>query len=255
MAPDIPLDWRRDDMSLRITRASLLLGPAWAVAALFFATLPATAPAFVGVEHKTLENWVVAGSLEPKKLAEPINLPKGSTFNGTTTIEFENFFENPHGSLGGTVTVPPFEAALRLLGIVPTTVGVTFEQVGPAEGTVTSVPTADCPGSAGHDPCVDVAVPTKVNVGLTFVEPLGLKLPTHCRTSEPIDFQLNGDQTLLELDIFGPQFKGTATIPPIECEGPEALTLAPALTLIMSGPDNPYSIEISPPNGIPRPTK
>jgi hypothetical protein len=83
----------------------------------------------VGVEHKTLENWVVAGSLEPKKLGEPINLPKGSTFNGTTTIEFENFFENPHGSLGGTVTVPPFEAALRLLGIVPTKVGVTFEQV------------------------------------------------------------------------------------------------------------------------------
>jgi hypothetical protein len=43
------------------------------------------------------------------------------------------------------------------------------------------------------------------------------------------------------------------TIPPIACEGPEALTLAPALTLVMSGPNNPYSIEINNPEGLKRP--
>jgi hypothetical protein len=220
---------------------------------LFVATAPATA--FVGVEHKTLENWVVKGSLEPKKLGEPINLPSGSTFNGAATVQFENFYENASGTIGGTVSVPPFEAELRLLGIVPTKVGVTFEQVGPAEGTITEVPTTDCPHfpAGSQIPCVNVTVPTKVNVGLTFVEPLGLKVPTHCRTSEPINFQLSGDETLIELAIFGPQFSGTTTIPPIACEGPEALTLAPALTLVMSGPDNPYSIEIFPANGLRRP--
>jgi hypothetical protein len=240
-------------MSSRIRRAGLLLGAVWTFAALFVATVPATAPAFVGVDNQSFNNWVVAGSLEPKKLHEPINLPPGSTFNGSASIQYENAFENVHGTLSGTVSVPPFEAELRLLGIVPTKVGVTFEQVGPAEGTVTGLPSSNCPRSGTLDPCVNVSVPTKVNVGLTFVEPLGLKLPTHCRTSEPIEFQLSGDQTLLELVIFGPQFSGTATIPPISCEGPEALTLAPALTLVMSGPDNPYSIEISPPNGLPRP--
>jgi hypothetical protein len=241
-------------MSSRIKRASLFLGAVWTVAALLVAIVPASASAFVGVEHKHFENWIVKGSLEPKKLGEPIALPSSSRFNGTAVFQFENFFENVHGTIGGTVTVPPFEASLRLLGLVPTKVGVTFEQVGPAEGTISAVPTSNCPHVTGQDPCENVTVPTKVNVGLTFVEPLGLKLPTHCQTSEPINFQLSGDNTLLELDIWGPQFSGTVTIPPIDCEGPEALTLAPALTLIMSGPDNPYSIEITNPQvTFPRP--
>jgi hypothetical protein len=245
-------------MSSRIRRTGLLLGAVWTVAALFVATVPATGLAFVGVESKTFENWPVKGWLEPKKLGEPINLPNGSTFNGSARFQYENFYENLNGTIGGTVSVPPFNANLRLLGLVPTTVGVTFEQVGPAVGTITAVPLSDCPGKTGGTsfgtiPCVNVSVPTRVNVGLTFVEPLGLKVPTHCQTSEPIDFQLSEDKDLLELEVYGPFFSGTATIPPITCAGPEALTLAPALTLVMSGPDNPYSIEINNPRGLKRP--
>src|SRR5262245_30592213 len=242
-------------MSSRIGRVGALLAAVGAAIALSVATAPATAPAFVGVQHQAFNNWVVSGSLTPKKLNEPIDLPKGSTFNGTATLEFENVFENLRGTLGGTVSVPPFNASLRLLGIVPTTVGVTFEQVGPAEGSITGVPSSDCPNAGRLNPCANVNVPTKVNVGLTMVGTLGVSVPTHCQTSEPISFQLNGDETLVELAAFGPQFSGTATIPSITCAGPEALTLAPALTVVMSGPDNPYSIAISNPEslGLPRP--
>jgi hypothetical protein len=242
-------------MSLRIGRTGSLLAAVGAATALFVATVPAAAPAFVGVQRQTFNNWVVSGSLTPKKLNEPIDLPKGSTFNGTAVLEYENVFENLRGTLGGTVSVPPFNASLRLLGLVPTTVGVTFEQVGPADGSITGVPSSDCPRATRLNPCANLNVPTKVNVGLTMVGTLGVSVPTHCETSEPISFQLNGDETLVELAVFGPQFSGTTTIPSITCAGPEALTLAPALTLVMSGPDNPYSITISNPEnlGLPRP--
>jgi len=195
----------------------------------------------------TFENWVVSGSLTPKTLNEPVILPEGSTFNGSAEFAFSGFFENISGSLTGTVFVPPFNASLKLLGLVPTTVGVTFTQVGNAEGTIASAPNSSCPELSRFDSCVHVSVPTRATVGITKTEPLGINLPTHCQTSEPITFYLSANVTLLELIVRGPHFSGTATIPSITCTGPEGLVLAPLLTTLMSGPDNPYEIAIAPP--------
>jgi hypothetical protein len=92
-----------------------------------------------------------------------------------------------------------------------------------------------------------------VIIGITKTDPLGIELPTHCETGEPITFALSTYTTLLELSVFGPQFKGSTAIPSMECSGPEALVLEPALTTLMSGPDNAYEIELAPRNGFPRP--
>jgi hypothetical protein len=223
------------------------------VAAIGAMTLTAL-PASASVLKQSMENWTVSGSLTPKKLGEPVTLPEKSTFNGHAEILFVGNFEHINGTLEGTVKVPPFTATVPLLGLVPTKVGVTFEQVGTAKGTIKEAPGSTCPEFT-NDHCTEVNVPTKVNVGITKLA-TGVELPgigveagleTRCQTTEPIEFNLDGHLTLLELAVVGPHFEGTTTIPTLSCKGPEALVLETALDAVMSGPENPYAIKISRP--------
>ena len=62
----------------RTRRTAALVGALAAVGVLFVATTAASA---ITIPY-TFDNWAVWGSLTPKKLSEPIMLPKGSTFNG-----------------------------------------------------------------------------------------------------------------------------------------------------------------------------
>lgn len=199
--------------------------------------------ASAGDFQPTIPEWLVSGSLTPKKLNQPVVLPAGSRFNGTANLELG---ETISGTLTGTVSVPPFTTTLTLLG-VPTTVGVTFTQVGKPNGTVNSTAPANCVGAPEWG-CLALQIPTKANVGITAVGLLGAKLPTHCETSEPISLPLSENLTLDELlGEPGPRFAGVATIPSVICHGLEGAVLGPALTAVMSGPDNPYAIGITPP--------
>jgi hypothetical protein len=225
-------------MTSRISRIALLAASLAAFVGMSVAAAPASA-AF----QPTIPGWVVTGSLTPKKLNEPVTLPPGSTFNGTADLELA---ETISGTMTGTVSVPPFNATLRILG-VPTTVGVTFTQVSKALGTVNSTLPADCAGAPEWG-CLALSFPTKANVGITALGILGANVPTHCETSEPITLPLKENLTLLELlGEPGPHFAGVATIPSITCGGLDGLVLGPALTAAMSGPDNAYDISIAPP--------
>ena len=126
----------------------------------------------------------------------------------------------------------------------PVNVGIAFSQVGEADGTVTPAPSADC---AAEGACVNLSIPTKANVGFTVVGILGITVPTHCQTSEPITLPLSANANLLEVTGKGTHFTGTVTIPPITCPGLKGLLLGPVLTAALSGPENPYSLSISPP--------
>jgi hypothetical protein len=240
-------------MALKTRSMAALVATVAAVGGMSVATPPASA---AGKLNTVFKNWVVSGSLTPKKLNEPVTLPAGSTFNGAAHLEVEYFSKTKTYGITGTATgsifVPPFKASLKLLGLVPTTVGVSFTQVGNAEGTVVSAPKeSDCRGEA----CLVLKVITKADVGITAVGTnLGLgelanlegSISTNCQTSEPVAFNLSDTLDLAELAEQGPRFKGTVTIPSITCEGPEALVLAPILTAVMSGPENPYALGISP---------
>jgi hypothetical protein len=200
------------------------------------------------------KNWVVSGTLTPKKLNQPVALPQGSTFNGIAELQLiiEEHAKGPKvsGTVTGSVFVPPFNAALRLLGLVPTTVGVTFTQVGKTEGTIASAPESDCAeskGVSGSRGCVTLSVPTKAILGITEVGLLGIETPTHCETVEPVALPLSSNVTLVELINSGAHFTGTATIPPMRCDGLNGPAVGPLLTVLMSGPDNPYSLSITPP--------
>lgn len=223
--------------ALRIAVCAVALG---AFGAVSFA--PATASAF-DVQF-SLENWAVSGSLTPKKLGEPVILPKGSTFNGTLdgSVRFGSRGAEVSGGLRGSIFVPPFKASLKLVGLIPTTVGVTFTEVGESEGVLE--PSTGCSGARE---CETLGVIARANIGLTVVGLLGIEVPTQCETSEPVVLALSDTLPLDELvETSGPRFTGTTTIPSIKCGGLSGIALGLLLTELMSGPDNPYSLHIGP---------
>jgi hypothetical protein len=192
----------------------------------------------------TFTNWAVWGSLTPKKLNEPVVLPKGSTFNGVSqlTSTATEFF----GTVTGTIFVPPFNTTLKLGGAVPTNVGVTFTQAAPQEGTITQAPATSCAPSRFAGQCVTLKVTSKANVGITETGLLGLNVPTECETSEPIVFSLSTTVHLSQVLYAGPSFKGTTTIPSVKCGGLDGVALGVLLTGLMSGPENPYALNLGP---------
>src|ERR1700737_5564751 len=113
---------------LTTRRTAVLAACAVAIGATSVTAASASAPLTI-----PFVNWAVWGSLTPKKLNEPVVLPKGSTFNGG--VEFtELSATGTSGSVFGKIFVPPFKAKLKLGGVVPTTVGGTSPQGGEGGG-------------------------------------------------------------------------------------------------------------------------
>jgi|GEM_PF-2394686 hypothetical protein len=227
-------------MSRRIRRIAAVAAPLAAVGAMSLVT----APAWAGFSTSFV-NWAVSGSLTPKKLNEPVTLPKGSTFNGVADIGTLSPTELA-GTVTGSLYVPPFKTSLKLAGIVPSEVGVTFTQVGASEGTMSFAPASACAGSPYSGQCATMSVTSKAIVGISVVGLLGIEVPTQCQTSEPVTFNLKATLTLGELLDVGPHFAGSTTIPTITCEGASGLALGPLITGLMSGPENPYALYIAP---------
>ena len=223
--------------ALRVAACAVVAG------AIGAASIAPTAASAFSV-HVVLTNYAVSGSLTPKKLGEPVILPKGSTFNGVLngTARFGSTGAEATGTLDGKIFVPPFKASLKLAGLVPTTVGVTFTEVGESEGVLE--PSTKC-SPPGTRECETLSVLAKANIGLTVVGLLGIEVPTECETSEPVVFDLSDNLTLGELtETSGARFAGTTTIPSIKCEGLSGIALGVLLTGVMSGPENPYTLHI-----------
>jgi hypothetical protein len=228
-------------MSSRMTRRLAVLSATVGVAA---AMSVAAAPAWAGFSTSFV-NWAVSGSLTPKKLNEPVVLPKGSTFNGVSEIQTLTPTELD-GTVNGALYVPPFKTTLKLGGVVPSEVGVTFTEVGKSTGTLSEGAPGACAGSPYSGACATMKVTSKAIIGITVVGLLGIDVPTECHTSEPVVFNLSTTLTLGELLDVGPHFSGTTTIPSIKCEGLSGLVLGALITELMSGPENPYALYIAP---------
>jgi hypothetical protein len=225
-------------MSRKTRRIALSAAALAALGLMFIATAAASA---ITIDY-TFKNWALWGSLTPKKLNEPITLPPGSTFNGTG--ELVTTPTTLSGTVTGSIFVPPFNAPVTVLG-VPTSVGVTFTQVGDTEGAIAEAPVADCAGSHFAGNCVTLTVNTKAEVGVTAIGILGLDVPTHCEIVEPLTLSLKATLPLAELLDEGSHFTGSTDIPAINC-GLSGLALSPVLTALMSGPDNSYALHIGP---------
>jgi hypothetical protein len=195
---------------------------------------------------KSIENFEVSGTLTDKKLNQSVELKEGA-FNGF--VAFTSFaFSNIHGDLHGVTTAKPFEAPIKLFGLT-TKVGLTFEEVGEAEGEIQGPipPSGNC--MASEILCVHESVPTKANLGFTSITLFGLKLPLHCKTSTPVNLPLEENLGLFDELLnpsVGSHFTGTTTFPSISCsfvqEPLTALFNSVLLTTLFSGPGNTYSL-------------
>jgi hypothetical protein len=214
----------------RKTRLTAVVVTLAAVAAMSVATTSASA--FTTV----FENWRVTGSLTDKKLNQTIAFPQG-TFNGEAEVELITL----KGTVSGTTTIPPFETTIKLFGL-PANVQISFVQVGLVAGSLSPDPT----GCAEQPGCIDLSVPTKVNLVLKNLKILGITIPETCETTEPGLLALNDVLTVSEFITVGSHFTGTTKIAPIRCNGLLGLLNGPLLTAVMSGPENPYVVNIAP---------
>jgi hypothetical protein len=194
---------------------------------------------------KSIENYEVSGALTVQKLNQSIEVKEG-TFNGF--VAFTRFILglNLEGALRGTVAIKPSETTLKLFGM-PSKVGLTFEQVGEAEGSLTGAElgSGNC-ASNPELPCVHESIPVKANIGFTSLTLFGLKFPLQCKTSTPVNLPLE-ENLLLFAELLNPtvgsHFTGTTTFPSIHCsEFFTGLFNSALLTNLFSGPGNTYSL-------------
>ena len=190
------------------------------------------------IETAEYKNWALGGSLADRRQGQAIALPAGATFNGSGEVNVET----GAGSVRGNLSVPAFSDKLRLFGILPMTLGISLTEAAPLEGTVASSTTA-----AGEE---TLTIPTKLELGVTSVGILGLSVPVQCTTAEPLALTLTDTLTREELLHEGWSFSGTTTLPRFSCKGGLLGGLVGmTLTMLLSGPENPYSLTVTAPGG------
>lgn len=188
------------------------------------------------IERAEYKNWVLSGTLTPKKLGQSIRLPEGSTFNGSGELNTET----GAGSVKGELFLPPFNTTVKLFGLLPVNLGMTLTEAGTIEGAV-----AKHQAVSGDE---TLSAPTALNLRITSVTVLGLGIPTSCVTSEPVGLNLVANLTPEELLTEGWGFTGTMTLPKIKCEGGFAGGLfGELLSGLISGPETAYSVSIRAP--------
>jgi hypothetical protein len=176
----------------------------------------------------TFHEWTLTGSITPKKIGEKISLPEGCKFNGKAFVP---------GALEANTSCPAFSATVKILGVLPSTIGLTFTETEPVKGTITP--------AAGGD--LTLKATAKDNIGITSVTLLGLKIPTSCTTAKPVVFPLESTGPASELAT-GTTVSGETTLPNLNCKGGLlGSALGPVLSLLFSGPNNPFTFTIKPP--------
>lgn len=199
------------------------------------------------IEKAEYKKWLLSGTLTDNNLGQAITLPEGSAFSGSGELNTETGL----GTFGANLSVPAFNAPLKLFGVLPIDLGMTLTQVGPIPGTIAN--NEAIPGDE------TLTVPVKLRLGITSMSLLGLTIPTRCATAEPMSLSLADTLTREELLRNGTRaellpnngwsFTGAALLPRFACEG--GFLGEPfgrwVLTPLLSGPEHPYSLNIKEP--------
>ena len=242
-------------MRLKTSRIAVLAGTLVVVGAMSVATTSASASVILPTEENCSEEppsvpiglligpfgltKPVSGTISVKKLGQNIQLPKG-TFGGTVGLCVREEFKVEGGIINGEIKFPPFLAPVKILGI-PVELGMEIKQFGAGEGTITRPAGPVTPEEEENGVNVNLNVQAEANIAFTSVNLAGIKIPTQCETVQPVKLPLVKTLSLLEL-LFGTTINGTATLPNIKCRGLFGGLLGPVLSLLISGPENPFSI-------------
>ena len=73
-----------------------------------------------------------------------------------------------------------------------------------------------------------------------------MTLPASCQTAQPVVFPLSSEVTVEELLTKGTSSSGETTLPAVHCGGFLGSCIGSLLTILMSGPNNPYVFAITP---------
>ena len=140
------------------------------------------------------------------------------------------------GPIEGNTKCPPFKASIKLFGLLPSTLGLTFTESEPVKGTIT----------AGKEGKLLFKATAKDNIGITSLSLFGLTIPTSCTTAEPVVFPLE-DEALPSALAAGFVSHGETTLPAVKCAGGFLGSLfGPIITALMSGTNNPFEFTIEP---------
>jgi hypothetical protein len=162
------------------------------------------------------------------KLGQKITLPEGCTFEGPA--------EGIPGAFEAHTKCPPFGATFKLLGLIPATIGLNLTEAEPTRGRLE-------PEASGK---VLITGTGKDNIEVTSLSVFGLELPLSCSTAEPVVFAINGSATPQELLTIGVTSNGETTLPAVRCNGFLGGIAGSLVTLLVSGPNNPYTLTIAP---------
>jgi alpha-tubulin suppressor-like RCC1 family protein len=158
---------------------------------------------------RTFTAWTTGGALTDAALRASI--PLTGRFSGAGAL---------HGQMGGEVEVPAEPVTFELGGAVPVTLGVGLEPL-----------------------AWDGGADARANIHLSSLAIFGLTIPTNCTTRAPVSFDTrapieNGSK--LELS-------GTTRVSRFRCEGGFLGEAFSAIaSLLMSGPENAYSVMLEP---------
>jgi hypothetical protein len=173
-------------------------------------------------------NWPLKGSLTDHKQGQTITLPEGCTINWEAEVP---------GPFAGKTLCPPFDASVKLFGVLPVTLGLTLTESELVKGTFAE-------GSGGK---LRVTGTAKDDLGITSVGLLGLTIPTSCGTAEPIVFPLETEGPASSFAASGFTFNGETTLPAIKCSGGFLPSVfGHLITALMSGPNNPFTLTFEP---------
>ena len=173
----------------------------------------------------TLDQWFLDGTMHLATLDQDVVLPEESTMTADTNITQE--------TMVGSLDVPDFQTSLRIAGI-KTDVWLSIQQVGDIEGEV----------SLSDEGILAIDGTVAANVVINAVGRGFAKIPfKHCKTEEPVVFDLDYAGPISDLGSGQVTFIGDTYFPDIEgCAG-----LASLFTALMSGPGQEYSFRIEAP--------
>jgi hypothetical protein len=206
-------------MGLRRTTAAVALVPLTlgGLAAGVASAAPASAAAHGDPTFSI--NYIVKATTHIAKLNQNISVPPGK-FVGTIDLVT--------GNLVGSLTLPPAQTTVSLLGIGLATAGFAVAPVGPVKGHVDLSK-------------LTLTATSVFNAKIPYIHPLGLPINlvgSSCQTATPISITFSG-----KVNFSGSTFSSSYTIPDFQNCG---LT-TPAINLLIPGPGNTFTAKFSPP--------
>lgn len=163
-----------------------------------FAKVPKSTATVTGGDFVVaLRDWEVGGTVDLAGPLSILQLPAGAKLNAQTNLT--------QGTLTGDISIPPFQADLKLSGLLPIIVQVTLKPAEPISGTA----------RLDNDGQLRVRGKLLADIQLSSLGDK-LSIPAGCVTVKPVEFDLNFDGPVSSLGNGKLKFSGSTSFPELK---------------------------------------